>query len=153
MIIGRDLMVQLGMTAKFKRQVLQWYVINVHMKESRNLLGQSDLTKREICEIVMQTEEPDSTLEATDIMVKNLDSAYTKAYLKQVVNANQLNAEERTLLLILLEDFEDFFDETLVNWTTEHVDLELQPDSKLFNSRYYLSLESTKKHFKRRLIA
>ena len=32
MIIGRDLMVQLGLTANFKRQVLQWYGATVHMK-------------------------------------------------------------------------------------------------------------------------
>ena len=32
MIIGRDLMVQLGLTANFKRQVLQCYGATVHMK-------------------------------------------------------------------------------------------------------------------------
>ena len=44
MIIYRDLMVQLGLTADFKRQLLQWNGAIVHRKESRNLLGQSDLT-------------------------------------------------------------------------------------------------------------
>ena len=38
-------------------------------------------------------------------MVKILDITYAKADLKQVVNGSQLNSEERTLLLILLEDF------------------------------------------------
>ena len=66
MIIGRDLMVQLGMTANFKRQVLQWGVDNVHTKEPSGLLGQSDLTKREV---VIHTAEPASTLEATEKMV------------------------------------------------------------------------------------
>ena len=52
-IIGRGLMVQLGLTAKFKRQVLQWDVATVHMKEPIKFPGQSDLTKREISEVVM----------------------------------------------------------------------------------------------------
>ena len=39
MIIGRDLMVQLGLTADFKRQVLQWDGATVHMKDPRSLLG------------------------------------------------------------------------------------------------------------------
>ena len=40
-------------------------------------------------------------------------------------------------LLSLLGDFEDLFDGTLGDWATEPVDLELNPDSKPFNSRYY----------------
>ena len=38
-IICRYLMVQLGLTAGFKRQVLQWDDNTVHMKKSSNLLG------------------------------------------------------------------------------------------------------------------
>ena len=86
-------MVQLGLTADFKRQVLQWYGATVNIKELRNFLGESDLTKREMREVVMQTEEPDSTWESTEIMVKILDSTYTRADLEQVVNASHLNAE------------------------------------------------------------
>ena len=44
-----------------------------------------------------------------------------KAYLKQVVNASHLNAEERTLLLSLLKDFEDLVDGTLGDWSTDPV--------------------------------
>ena len=46
MIIGHDPMVHLGLPADFKRQFLQWDGANVHIKESSNFLGQSDLTKR-----------------------------------------------------------------------------------------------------------
>ena len=79
MIIGRDIMVQLGLTAKFNRQVLQWDGTTVHMKEYRKFLGKSDLTKREMREVVMQTSEPASTREATERMVKTLDITYAKA--------------------------------------------------------------------------
>ena len=48
-----------------------------------------------------------------------------------------MNYEERTILLILFKDFEDMFDGTLGDWATDPVNLELSPDPKLFNSRYY----------------
>ena len=86
-------------------------------------------------------------------MVKILDSTYAKAYLEHVVNASHMNAEERTLLLSLMEDFEDLFGGTLGNWATKPVDLELKPDSKPFNSRYYLvpriNKETLRKEIKR----
>ena len=55
MIIGHDLMVQLGLTANFKCQFVQWDGNTVHVKESRNFLGQYDLTKRDMHEVVIQT--------------------------------------------------------------------------------------------------
>ena len=91
MIIGHDLMVQLGLMDDFKRQVLQWDGTNVHMKDSRNFLGQYNLTKREMREVVMQTAEPYSTRESPERMVKILDSTYEKADLKQVFNDSQLD--------------------------------------------------------------
>ena len=72
----------------------------------------------------MQTVGPDFTREDTDHMVKILDSTYVKAVRKQVFNnATQMNAEERTQLLSILEDFKDFFDVDLGDWATESVDL------------------------------
>ena len=62
----------------------------------------------------MQTEEPASTIEATEILVKILDSNYVKADLKQVDNnATQMNTEERTQLLRLIGDFKVLFDVNL----------------------------------------
>ena len=67
MIIDRDLMVQLGLTAAFKRQVLQWDGATVPMNEPSSLGVKSDLTSRNVRVVVMQTAEPASTTEATDI--------------------------------------------------------------------------------------
>ena len=86
----------------------------------------------------MQTAEPDSTREATERIVKILNSNYEMAHCKQIANnATQMNAEERTQLLSLLEDLEDLFDGTLGDWSTEPIKLEPKPGSKPFNSRYY----------------
>ena len=102
-------MVQLGLTDNPKRQALQWDGTTVNTKDSINLLGKSDLTKREMREAVMQTADPVSTREATERMVKTINSTYENADLDQAVNNSHLNAEGRTLLLSLLEDFEDLF--------------------------------------------
>ena len=83
MIIVRDLM---------KCQVLQWGGVSVLMKEPSSFLGGPDLNKRYISEVVMQTSDTASTREDTEILVVIIDSAYAKAYLKQVAsNANQIN--------------------------------------------------------------
>ena len=111
-IIDRDLMVKLGLTSDFKRQVLQWDGATVQMKDSSNLLRQSDLTKHEMWEVIMQTVDPSPTREVTEWMIKILNSTYAKADLEQVVNASHMSSEERTLLLSLLRDFEDLFDGT-----------------------------------------
>ena len=68
--------------------------------------------------VVIQTAEADSTGETSERMVKTLDRNYSKAPLRQVVNASQMNDDARTLLLSLLEDFEYLFDGTLGNWAT-----------------------------------
>ena len=86
MIICRDLMVQLGLKDDFKRQFLQWDGVTVNMKDTRSMLGKSYLAKREMRKVVIQTAEPASTQEATEQMVKILDSNYGKLDLKQAAN-------------------------------------------------------------------
>ena len=124
MIIGRDLMVQLGLMANFNRQFLQWDGATFYIKDPSSLIWKPDLPKREIREVMMQNVEPASTREATDRIVKIIDSTYAKSDLEHTVaNANQLNDEERNLLLSIIEDFKELFDGTLGNWATESFDL------------------------------
>ena len=66
MIIGRDLMVQLGLQSNFKRQLLQQDGITVPMKEPSGMMGQTDLTSHKMWEVVMQTAETDTTIKATE---------------------------------------------------------------------------------------
>ena len=58
MIIGRNLMVQIGLSDDFKRQVLQRDGVTVPMKEPSGLLGQIDLTSCDMQDLVIQTSEP-----------------------------------------------------------------------------------------------
>ena len=65
MIIGRDLMVHLGLMADFKYQFLQWDFSMLTMKEPRSLLG-NNLTSRKMRWVIIHTEEPASTREDTE---------------------------------------------------------------------------------------
>ena len=64
-------MLKLGLMADFKRQFLKLDGATVHMKEPSGMLEKSELNKREMREVVIQTEEPAFTREATEWMVKN----------------------------------------------------------------------------------
>ena len=55
MIISCELVVQLGLMANFKRQVLQRDGSTVHMKAPTGLLGKLDLINRNIRKVVMKT--------------------------------------------------------------------------------------------------
>ena len=137
MIIDRGLMLQLCLMDDFKRQVPQWDGSTVNTKEPIVLLGKSYLTSCNMRVMVMHTEEPASTKEATERLLKTPISTYANTDLKHVSNnANQINDEERTQLLRLLEDFEDLFDDNLGDWDTEPVGLDLKPGANMFNSKY-----------------
>ena len=62
-------------------------------------------------------------------------------------NANQLNDEDITEVLRLLEYFEELFVGTIGHFDTEIVDLEIHPDSKSFNCKYYPVLRINKETF------
>ena len=60
--------------------------------------------------VIMHTAEPVSTRESTDRMVNIIYITYAKSYLEEVAaNTTQINHEERTQLLVLLNYFEYFW--------------------------------------------
>ena len=120
MIIGRDMMVQIGLSDEFKHQVLQWDSASLPTKDTIRLLGQQYLIRRNMNEVVIKNSEPESKREANEIMVNLIDSRYAKADLEQVAsNAVQKNSDERINLLSLLNVFEEIFYDTIGLWDTE----------------------------------
>ena len=88
-------------------------------------------------DIVIQTTEPYSTIEATKRVVKLIDSIYDKSCLDKISeNAVQLYANQHEMLLGILKELEGLFDGTLGKWDTSPIDLEVNTGSKPFNSRY-----------------
>eukprot|EP00804_Cyclotella_cryptica_P019354 CCRYP_006181-RA/>CCRYP_006181-RA protein AED:0.28 eAED:0.32 QI:0/0/0/1/0/0/4/0/360 len=73
--------------------------------------------------------EPQSTQEETQHVVKIIDVNYKQADLQSIVNQNSL--------LELLTEFEELFDGTLGDWNTEPVSLELKEGTKPYHGRAY----------------
>ena len=79
-------------------------------------------------------EEPQSTLEATKCLIKILDANYEKADLRAIVKyCNQLSAPDQSMLLELLQEFEEIFDGTLGDWDCEPVSLQLKEGAKPYH--------------------
>ena len=53
MLILRELMVQLGLSAAFKHKILHWDDVTITMKEPSSMLGKSDITRCEMREVVI----------------------------------------------------------------------------------------------------
>ena len=66
-------------------------------------------------------------------------------------NATHMNAEDRTKLLGLLKDIEDFFDVNIGDWYTEPIDIAINPNSKSFNCKYYSVPRINKENFYKEL--
>ena len=130
-------MAHLGLMADFKRQVIQWDGAELLMNEQRSFLGQFVLTGHDMRKMVMQTTEPASTRDYSEIMAKPLDSNYDKDDLEQfATNSVQLNAEQRIEIMIRINEFEDFFDVTIKKQDSQPVDLESNHGSKYVKSKY-----------------
>ena len=64
--------------ANFRHKVLAWDDAVVPMKEPGIFLGKPNPTKLNMREVVMKKSDLDSTREATEQVVKGLDSTYDK---------------------------------------------------------------------------
>ena len=113
LIIGRDLMLELGLDISFENKTIMWEGTTIPMRDF-NMLRKWNLFKYEMRIIIQEMNEPIVAQEATDQMIKILDSNYRKANIKKVIaGAKHLNDKERTKLYALLIKYEDLFDGTL----------------------------------------
>eukprot|EP00804_Cyclotella_cryptica_P022722 CCRYP_012507-RA/>CCRYP_012507-RA protein AED:0.37 eAED:0.36 QI:0/-1/0/1/-1/1/1/0/142 len=83
--------------------------------------------------------EPQSTQEVTQQVVKILDANYKKADLQSTVSTDcsHLSLQDQNSLLELLPEFEELFDGTLGDWNAEPVSLELKEGAKPYSGRAY----------------
>ena len=127
MIIGQDLCNLLGININYEDCTIEMDGMAVAMKDSSFPIRGGRSNRAQINKIFSQSAEPKATAEATDRIVKILDSNYHKADLDQVIaKASQLTTEQKQMLLALLKKYEAFFDGTLGRcWNTEPVEIEL----------------------------
>ena len=125
MIVGRDLMLALGMIIDFKYQVTRWDNIGIPM--NRKITN-----KKELNAVFEKSMESTVVKEATNRVTRILDATYERADLNKIIETKckHLSSMQQKIMLNLLKEFEPLFDGTLGTFRTNPVDLELIPGSK-----------------------
>lgn len=143
MIMGTDLMTELGLKLNFKDACIEWDEASMPFKSRDATLESS-----------FNIEDADAVLDSTGRMKRILDAHYEKADLdKTVESMTHLQLDERAALLRVLKKHETLFDGTLGHWQGETYDIELKPDAKPYHARCYpipkVYEETTKKEVER----
>ena len=128
MIIGRDLLTELGIDLKFSEHTFVW--------EERTM--QMPLREESDVDGLIMHQETTQLQDATARVKRILDAKHEKADLPKVAaDCNHLDQEQKESLLALLQKHESLFDGTLGKWHGEEHDIELKPDSKPCHSRAF----------------
>lgn len=115
-IIGQDLMQELGIMINFTRDIYIWDRAELPMKSR-------DMTSEEAFHI----NKPNSVASDIDHIQKILDAKYEPANLDEVVDGiTYLNPMEKTKLHRLLRKHENPFDGTLGKWVGKPYEIELK---------------------------
>jgi len=130
-------MKELGIVLDFKRKTVTIDEIIFPMRNINSL--NHTRTKAAWAHNNTRAQEPQSTEEATQRMVRILDAKYEKADLQAVVkdNCSHLNPIQQGKLLELLTEFEPLFDGTLGDWRTEPVSFQLKEGVKPYHGRAF----------------
>jgi hypothetical protein len=127
MIIGTDLMSDLGIKLNFQDASVEWDEASIPFKH-KDAKFETDL----------HIEDSRAVRESTTRMKQILDATYEKTELTQIVSeCTHLSKTERRLLHTVLQEYESLFDGTLGSWNNEEYDIELQPDAKPYHARAF----------------
>ena len=147
MIIGRDMLKELGIDLIFSDLMMTWANATVPM---RNLswLNENNIEAYE--NEILSMHDP-LTTEAERIQ-RIMEVKYAPADLDEIVKEiKHLTHEEQSQLLTLLTKYEDLFDGSLGTWKTEPIELELKPESIPYHARPYPVPHSQEKKLKQEI--
>ena len=121
MIIGRDLLGELGIILNFNDHTVTWDTDTIPMKDRGTLNTQDALL-----EVYLASNEPKSLVDEFSRSTKILDAEYKPAVLKEVTQmCTNLNTEEQHQLLKLLQKYDHLFDGTLGEFNMDPISLHL----------------------------
>jgi predicted aspartyl protease len=127
MIMGRDLLSDLGFKFDFTDMSIEWDNATVPMKDTSGT-----------AEEAYYVQDPETIQDATERLKVILDAKYTKADLKSIAEeAIHLNQDQQKKLRTCLEEYEDLFDGTLGKWDMKPYEVELQKDAKPYHAKAY----------------
>ena len=127
MIIGRDILTELGINLNFKDMTVQWDTAVIPMKEIDATIENS-----------YAIEDSEAVNDATDRIKRILDAKYEPANIDEVVaECTHLSGEERVKLKNLLNKYKQLFDGTLGHWKGQLYDVELRDEVTPYHARAY----------------
>jgi hypothetical protein len=138
-IIGRDLLKELGIVLDFKNETILWGDGEIPMKPR-------DAT----VETSFFINEPAGLAEEADRMSKILDAKYSKADIKKVAAETKgLTTEQSQKLEAILRRHESLFDGTLGTWKDTEYHIELKPDAQPSHAKPYSVPQAYEETFRR----
>ena len=136
MIIGRDLLEELGISLDFANHTMTWDNATIHMKDLSTL--EKVINDSSFFFWHEEEFETDALQSATDRIKRILDAKYEKANLDEIVHeCSYLTDDEQSKLLKLLKKHEYLFDGTLGRWDTRPYNIELKPDVIPYHARAF----------------
>ena len=133
MIIGRDLLFELGLIIDFDKKTMSWAECTIPMTGTTTTNERKSLKRKliELSSVSIKPTEPSSIRSVSDRVKKILDVKYTPANLPEVVNGcAYLDDEQKDLLLKLLCKYSNLFDGTLGTFNVTPVEIELKPNAQ-----------------------
>jgi transposase InsO family protein len=127
MILGRDLLQDLGFRFDFVNLTVEWDGATVPMRAMNSMK-----------EDAFFIQEPAVIAQETARIRRILDAKYERANLREVVEgAEHLTQAQQDQLHQFLQRYEDLFDGTLGKWKMGAYDIELLPEAKPYHARAY----------------
>ena len=143
-IIGRDLMLSLGLNLLFESKELEWEKATAPMRDPAQFSAElQEKLEGEVFGIDPSEE---------DIIEKMTEQKYSPADLPaEVKKCTHLNREQQNDLLNLLERFSSLFDGSLGTWNTKPVELELREGATPYYGRPYPVPKSQEEKLKKEI--
>ena len=145
MIIGRDLMREIGIDIRFSDEKVIWDGAEIEMKHPDFLKEKRwvNLLEKEL----LMTHDP-LTTDAERIQAI-VDAKYAKQNPTKIIEGfEHLNREEKDKLISLLNKFQHLFDGGLGDWQAEPIELEVKEGSTPYHARPYPVPQAHEKQLK-----
>ena len=144
LILGCNTMKELGIVLYIQTKEITLDEISLPMRDIKNLSTRAAADKAWTMNNSIyqsRSKEMQSMLEATKCLIEILDANYEKANLGAITKEDcldHLSATEKDKLLKLLQEFEELFNGTLVDWDCNLVLLQLKEVAQPYHDRPFL---------------
>jgi len=140
-IIGRDVLEELGIIIDFKSKQITWDEISVPMRTMEEVEHEGYFIN-------------DSKLVAEELArtKRILDAHYEAADFEAILSSCQnLNAQQKQELKGLLEEFMELFDGTLGSWKDQQINIETKEGAKPYHAKAFPIPKSREETFKKEI--